>query len=1129
KALISRLGDLQEQLGRHDVALATHQRALEIDPMWRPSLRFVSQHLRTEGQFVASAGGMAQLAGELPGDAGSDLPTVIRERQQAATQLAELVATLDDQQLDALRDLVRPVLERAALGQTIAIDGPPADRIEPRPVDGPIQAALARLRGEPVPRASSGRDESTHSGRMDGGVKAAQSLRDAAARARKDGKLDEAFATLETLNHAIPGDRGVLRELVELATELDDFEAAATHLRALAELAAGARRGDVLLELADLCYDRLDDAERGRVAMREAAEAFGPSRRREATLRMLGSEASTHLAWDVAATALAAIAVDKRSTADVVALATALARGGRDAEALASMDEASALLPDAKLPDELRELATQLRAEVQRKAALARDLEQRALAAAHPEATALREEAKDLRDAIGVPSEDYDNVSIVVTGSPSEQADAIDFAAAAADRELLLGAWRRLPDDTSLLLAVLAHFGDREPTLRREILEEAARQSKGRAQAIALSALGEMARATREPVKAASLWSRAHAADPELANVWMPLADALAAADDTIAARELYERVAGSAEYADDRRQWAQTRAEALGRDDSIVSGEISHKLPGIARAQQRADEGDLAGAIAAAEQIATNQSDDLPGFAADLGALELLERLYLQADDVTASSEAIGRQLAVVQELPARALLWRRRARLYRNTPGRDAEVYRCLKEAHACAPADPEVAYQLRTAAMVKSEWALAASLLYREIAAAPTPRDRGALHLELALIYDEKLADPAQAQVNYEQALAFDPTVPAAKLPLARRYEAQGRMLDAARLYDEAAPVARPIDRAEITLAAARCRAAAIEAAPDDDLATKLECAEAAGDLEAARDLALQLWRSEPGHATAFRTLAVSHHGARADLARRGAARRRARPARSGGPRVRPRADRGSRPRRGARRAGRPGVSPGRLPDRRPDLPRPRPRRVVARRRRARAPALDHRRAPPPRRRGAPARASGHGGRTRTARLRDARAGPRDAARRSRDRDRRRARGVRARSAGRSRGPARRALRARRAAARERRSRARADAPRSHHPRLPARRPRPRGARRHRDGARRLGERDPLPLPARPARTIAAGARRAAVPARRDRARPPPRRRSCGRRVPPRLGPRPDPRPDAAEAARRLLAWG
>ena len=108
---------------------------------------------------------------------------------------------------------------------------------------------------------------------------------------------------------------------------------------------------------------------------------------------------------------------------------------------------------------------------------------------------------------------------------------------------------------------------------------------------------------------------------------------------------------------------------------------------------------------------------------------------------------------------------------------------------------------------AAMVRGEWALAASLLYREIASAPSPRDRGALHLELALIFAEKLDDEAQAQVNFEQALAFDPSIPAARAPLARRYEAIGRFREAARLYDEAATSARAADRAALLAAATR----------------------------------------------------------------------------------------------------------------------------------------------------------------------------------------------------------------------------------------------------------------------------------------------------------------------------------
>ncbi|HEV7558218.1 MAG TPA: tetratricopeptide repeat protein, partial [Kofleriaceae bacterium] len=275
---------------------------------------------------------------------------------------------------------------------------------------------------------------------------------------------------------------------------------------------------------------------------------------------------------------------------------------------------------------------------------------------------------------------------------------------------------------------------------------------------------------------------------------------------------------------------------------------------------RQLAAADDLVGAIGAAETVAASEPEEL-------SPLELIESFHVSHGDVTAASEAIGRQLLLVEDPAKRASLWRRRAKLYRDALGREAEAYRCLKEAHAAAPADPEVAYQLRAAAMVRGEWALAASLLYREIAAAATPRDRGALHLELAMVYEQRLDDAPQAQVNYEQALAFDPSIPAVKTPLARRYESIGRFAEAARLYEEAATNARAADRASLLEAAAHCRTTASTREPA--LAVQLDRAEAAGDLDAALDLAHQLWRSEPGHPSAFRVLANVHRTA-GDLA-------------------------------------------------------------------------------------------------------------------------------------------------------------------------------------------------------------------------------------------------------------------
>ena len=164
---------------------------------------------------------------------------------------------------------------------------------------------------------------------------------------------------------------------------------------------------------------------------------------------------------------------------------------------------------------------------------------------------------------------------------------------------------------------------------------------------------------------------------------------------------------------------------------------------------------GELTAAIARYEHAAT-LAPDLPEGGTDTRALVALEDLYGQLGDSDAMTEVLGRQIVATADAYQRAVLWQRRAILYRDLLHREAETYRCLKEAHACAPDDADIAYELRAVAMARGEWALAAALLYREIAAATTARDRGALHLELALVYDEKLLEPDQARVNYEQAL-------------------------------------------------------------------------------------------------------------------------------------------------------------------------------------------------------------------------------------------------------------------------------------------------------------------------------------------------------------------------------------
>ncbi|MGE3547588.1 MAG: hypothetical protein AB7L28_26920, partial [Kofleriaceae bacterium] len=823
KSLLSRLGDLQEQLSRPDVALATHQRALEIDPQWRPSLQYVTHQLRRAGQRTKAVEGLLELVGDLPGDSALDLAIVTRDQQASVHSLAAIIPELEPDELEQVRHDALVVLERAAA-----------------PLDDPyIVSAVALLRGQPSVPLS--READTHSGRVSNPSLSALALKETAQLARDAGKLEDAFATLETANNVNPGDASVLQDLVELATTLADHDAATRHLTALAELCTGSRRGTLLLELADLFYDKLEDPSRAREAMRGAAEAFGSGARRDTTLRMLATEAASNLAWDVAVDALSAVAPDRRTQIDVGALATALQRAGRDHDAIALVEDASANHGF----DDGGELLQRLRGESVRKSELAKELLERARNASAEDASAMREEARNLRDSVGdvshasepgvpvtrvtrpyiariklVPAAarvvaaaasdeaGWQSVSdpalrspglgtaaaeppapsVTIAATPAEADRAISAAAQHADRDRLIAAHRDTPDDAGVLLALLAHLQGREPELRRKILEETAVTGRGRSLAIALHELALIARESHQPTHAAALWQRAHAADASYAPVWMPLADALATADEISAARDLYEAVAASAEYDDQRRAYAAERSEALGKDHAIIVGEVTSAPAAatgeLASAIQLSQAGDLQAAIAAAERAAEIAD------ANDTAALELLEKLYFEANNVTAASEAIGRQLALAVDDAGRSALWRRRAKMYRETLGRDAEAYRCLKEAHAFAPDDAEIAYQLRTAAMVRGEWALAASLIYREIAAISDPRERGALHLELALNYLERLDDEGQAQDNFEQALALDPTIPAVKLPLARRYEHIGRYAEAARFYEEAA---------------------------------------------------------------------------------------------------------------------------------------------------------------------------------------------------------------------------------------------------------------------------------------------------------------------------------------------------
>ncbi|HEY8141506.1 MAG TPA: tetratricopeptide repeat protein [Kofleriaceae bacterium] len=826
KSLLCRLAALQEErLGRPDVAREGYTRALVIDPDYRPALRFAARNAASRGDTDRAIESYAKLASVLPGDdelkSGDELAD---ERADAAIELAALVSAAPSQERTetatrALRANLEAMPQHPRMSQSLAALErasrlPPAPPVEdmltnPRALDsfsdlvGEARAAvhaeqperahsmldgidrerasdevlelraqvgdhlgdrvgaagdLETLRARAVQRldpvlelratrrlaalvarqkdddrravelyqrvlaldpddlaaAEACAEIFSHRREMDlyrsalarvlevtrrtgaGRQREVRVLREMAWSARSHGDLAAAANLLDEACAIDPSATDALRERADLATAQGDAEDAAHWLETLvARLEeierSGARppgptlAGEIHLELADLYYDQLGDVPRARAAMRRAADAFGRGARRDATLRLLASEAAAAGAAAEAAAALEEIAAERLSPGDRLMLAKCYQRTGRDHKAIELLEAARQA---QVLSDEGALLLFAMGRHRKQKEDLAVQLERGARGAPYAIATTRLREALELyRSSLG------DEVAAAQVESDLER---LERGEELAPLEII-----REPDQ------------DRAGTL---VVQQGSALDDGLAAAAELEKNGAL---------------------------------------DAAAAR--YEEL------------WAQAPA--------------------------------------------------------DLRALEALERLYLDRGDAEAVSEVLGRMIVAAEDRQFRAGLWFRRARLYRDLLHREAEAYRCLKEAFANHPESPDVANALRTIAMTRGEWGLAAELIYREIAAAPDVPERAALFLELGLIYDEKLLDGPQAIRCYEQALALDPQIPAAPRPLARLYEMAARHLDAAATFERAVPSARDArDRAGLY----RLAAAAAERGGDANGARRLRLA-------------------------------------------------------------------------------------------------------------------------------------------------------------------------------------------------------------------------------------------------------------------------------------------------------------
>ena len=229
-------------------------------------------------------------------------------------------------------------------------------------------------------------------------------LREMAWSARSHGDLAEAADLLDEACALDPSATDALRERADLAAAQGDAEEAARWLELLVarldDIERSGQRppgptlaGEVHLELADLYYDQLGDIPRARTSMRRAADAFGKGARRDATLRLLASEAAAAGAPSEAAAALEDIAPERLSPGDRLMLAKCYQRTGRDHKAI---DLLEAARQAGTLSDEGALLLFAMGRHRKQKEDLAISLERGARAA--PDAVA----SARLREALGI-------------------------------------------------------------------------------------------------------------------------------------------------------------------------------------------------------------------------------------------------------------------------------------------------------------------------------------------------------------------------------------------------------------------------------------------------------------------------------------------------------------------------------------------------------------------------------------------------------------------------------------------------------------------------------------------------------------------------------------------------------
>ncbi len=622
--------------------------------------------------------------------------------------------------------------------------------------------------------------------------------------------------------------------------------------------------GDLYLHIAELYYDNLTLPRRARANLRLAAEAFGPGMRSAAVYRQVASEAEADSCFEEAIEAYETIGLEQLSGHERLSAAKLYKRVARDHVSIELLQSARL---SGTLSDEGTRLLFELHSGLSGQEEFARSLESGAQNAPSGIATTRLREALRIYEDVLADEEARRRVERELDernpkwrtprGSARSELEVAAEAAAAGDefavaatllcRAVELHTLELIVAGDPCDLLCTALLGKmREVRAIAKIQGAAPRESEAlvrallavirtqEEQASAAKLLREVAQLRESDLHdargAADALGKALSMQADDAEVLSDLDKVLREAGDfrqlasayelhlsvitgprrsrpLIRLGQIFHDILDDTERA---RRCFLNAAEA----DSTVAGEVRQLIASLGSEsssaymteQELIEELDKAGSFAeSGENTRARSTFEATAVMApqDARAFLALLRIYKNDGDVAKMGRVLE-QLTTLSNTPReRADFFYQRANLAREEHHDDIRAYEFLKEAAANDPDDQRYSHALRTMAMARGEWALAAELTYREITATTATDEKGALYLELALIYDEKLLDSAQALINYEQALTLDPDIPAAPRPLARLYELANRHHDAMEMYERAAQLARTEDESAVLI--------------------------------------------------------------------------------------------------------------------------------------------------------------------------------------------------------------------------------------------------------------------------------------------------------------------------------------